>query len=100
MWQNTNTGHHEAHYPVAEALWILAGIILLLAFGDVVILLAVAVAIAGMATAWWAHRTVEHPAQRKDAAVASVTHLRPASTGQRDLTKFAAHAPWRGHRVA
>src|ERR1700753_1846350 len=100
MRQNTITGHHEAHYPVAEALWILAGIILLLAFGDVLILLAVAVAVIGMATAWWAHRTVEHRTRRSDAGVASVTHLRTASTGHRELTKFAAHVPWRGHSVA
>jgi ABC-type bacteriocin/lantibiotic exporter with double-glycine peptidase domain len=98
MRQNTITG--ETHYPVAETLWILAGIILLLAFGDVLILLALAVAVVAMATVWWAHRTVEHRAQRTDAEVASVTHLRPASTGHRDLKAFTAHAPWRGRSVA
>jgi peptidoglycan/LPS O-acetylase OafA/YrhL len=98
MRQNTPTG--EAHYPVAEALWILTGSILLLAFGDILIMLALTVAIVAIAAAWWAHRTVEHRAQRNDAEVASVTHLRPASTGHRDLKRFTAHAPWRGRSVA
>jgi len=98
MRQNTITG--ETHYPVAEALWILAGIILLLAFGDILILLGLAVAIVALATVWWAHRTVEHRAPRSDVEVASVTHLRPASTGHRDLKRFTAHALWHGRSVA
>jgi hypothetical protein len=100
MRHNTITEHHESSYPIAEALWVLAGIILLLALGDILILLALTVAIVAMATVWWAHRTVEHRAQGNGAEVASVTHLRPASTGHRDLKRFTAHAPWRGHSVA
>lgn len=104
MRQNTITEHHEAHYPVAEAFWVVVGIMLLFAFGDALILLALAVAILAMAmamaTAWWTYRGVEHRVQGNDTEVASVTHLRPASTGRRDLKKFSAHAPWHSRSVA
>lgn len=100
MRQHTITGHHEARYPVAAALWIVAGVMLLLAVGDVVILLALAVTAVGMAITWSAHRTVVHRGQRNDVEVASVTQLRSAATGHRDLKKFSALAPWGGHGVA
>ena len=60
MQQTAIAGRHESHYPIAETLWVLAGIIVLLAFGDVVALLAVALAIAAMAAAWWIHRRSAH----------------------------------------
>lgn len=100
MRRNTSTGHHEAHYPVAQSLWILAAIIALLAFGDAVILSALAVPIVVMAATWWTYREAEHRAQRNDAAAASVSHLRRASTGRRDLKKLSPHAPWRGRSAA
>ena len=56
MLQTTATGHHEARYPIAETLWIVAGVILLLAFGGGLILLTLAVATVAMAAAWWIHR--------------------------------------------
>jgi Flp pilus assembly protein TadB len=76
----TMSGHR---YPIAETLWILAAIILMLSFGDALTLLALAFAIVTMMTAWWIHRRVEHRVDRNDAELASVTHLRPAVTSQR-----------------
>jgi hypothetical protein len=35
MRQTTISGHHQTRYPIAETLWIVAGIILLLALGTV-----------------------------------------------------------------
>ncbi|MCV7426958.1 hypothetical protein H7K34_10520 [Mycobacterium montefiorense] len=50
----------ESHCPIGEAVWILAGIIMLLAFGDALVLLALALTIAIMATAWWTYRGMRH----------------------------------------
>ncbi|GBG36050.1 hypothetical protein [Mycobacterium montefiorense] len=50
----------ESHYPIGEAVWISAGIIMLLAFGDALALLALALTIAIMATAWWTYRGMRH----------------------------------------
>jgi ABC-type bacteriocin/lantibiotic exporter with double-glycine peptidase domain len=73
----------DARYPIAETLWILAGIILILAYGDALVLLALASAIVAMTTAWWIHRKVQRRSERSDAKLASVTHLRLASTSER-----------------
>lgn len=100
MRQTTITGRHDTHHPIAEALWILAGIIVMLAFGDALTLLALTFAIVTMTTAWWTYRKVEHRFERNDAEMAPVTHLRPAPTGQRDLKNTSAHASWRGPRAA
>jgi ABC-type Mn2+/Zn2+ transport system permease subunit len=99
MRHTTISGHHGTHHTVAAAFWILAGTIVLIAFGDVLTLLAVAFAI--VTTVWWIYREVEHRVQRNDAEMAPVTHLRPALPGQRDLKKAsAAHASWRGPSAA
>jgi len=68
----------------------LAGIIMVIAFGDVLTLLAVALAI--VATAWWVSRKLDHRVARNDARMAAVTHLRPALTGQRELKRTPAHS--------
>ena len=60
MLQTTTSGHHESRYPIAETLWIVAAIVLLLAVGDALTVLLLAVAVVGMAAAWWIHRRVEH----------------------------------------
>jgi predicted PurR-regulated permease PerM len=60
MRQSAITGHHENRYPIAEALWVLAGIILLLAFADSLALLILALATVTLAAAWWIHRRVDH----------------------------------------
>jgi predicted PurR-regulated permease PerM len=60
MQRTATTGHHENRYPIAETLWVLAGVILMLAFGDALALLVIALALVAVAAAWWIHRTVEH----------------------------------------
>jgi len=60
----TTTGHHETRYPIAETLWILAGIILLLAFGDAWTLLVLAFAIVAISAAWLIHLRVEQDGKR------------------------------------
>jgi uncharacterized membrane protein YhiD involved in acid resistance len=70
-------------HHTAAAVWILAGIVALVAFGDVVAVLAIALAMVTLAL--WAFREVEHRVERDDAHVASVTRLRPASTGRVSL---------------
>jgi Flp pilus assembly protein TadB len=71
MRQTTISGHHETRYPIAETLWILAGIVLIFAFGDALTLLVLALAIVTMTTAWWIHRRVEHRVDRNEAELAS-----------------------------
>jgi hypothetical protein len=100
MRQTTISGHRDTHHPIAVALWILTGIIVLLAFGEALTLLALAFAIVTMTTAWRTYRKAEHRVQRNDAELASVTHLRPALTGQRDLKKTSPRASWRGPSAA
>jgi predicted PurR-regulated permease PerM len=60
MLQSTISRDHGMRYPVAETLWILAGIILLLAFGDALTLLVLAVASVTIAATWWLHGRVQH----------------------------------------
>jgi Flp pilus assembly protein TadB len=98
--QTTISGHDGTHLPIAEALWILAGIILLITFGDALVLLVLTFAVVIMTTAWWIYRKVEQRAGRNDAEFAAVTHLRPAWTGHRDRKETSAHASWRGPSAA
>jgi hypothetical protein len=76
MLQTTFSGHRNSH-AFGEAIWIVAGIIVLMAFGDELVLLSLAVAIAAMTTAWWVHHRLGRRAQTTDAQLAPVTHLRP-----------------------
>jgi hypothetical protein len=94
----TIKGHKGAHDVEAAVFWIFAGIIVVIAFGDVLTLLAVALAI--VATAWWVSRKLEHRVARNDAPMGSVTRLGPALTGQRDLKRTSPHASWHGPRAA
>ena len=77
MRQSTISGDHETRYPIAETLWILAGIIVMLAFGDALTFLVLASAIVTIATAWLIHRRVQYRADSNDAEVTSATDLRP-----------------------
>ena len=72
MQQTTIAVRRESHYPIAEALWVIAGIILLLAFGDAVALLVLGFAIAASAAAWWIHRRAGHRVGSKVRAAAVV----------------------------
>ena len=53
MRQISSNGYTDNRFPIGEAVWIAAGIIVGLAFGDALVLLALVVAIPAMATAWW-----------------------------------------------
>jgi hypothetical protein len=82
-----------------EALWVLVGVVLLVAFVDPLILLALATV--AVAAVRWAYRKVQHRVEknvRSDAELATVTHLRPTLAGQREKT--SAHAPWLGPSAA
>jgi Flp pilus assembly protein TadB len=98
MRHTTISGHQGAHDAQAAVFWILCGIIVMIAFRDVLTLLAVALGI--LATAWWISREVERRMKRNDAEMATVTHLRPALTGQPALKKASAHASWHGPSAA
>ena len=97
MWQTMIRKHSDGRYPVAGALWAVAGVILLLALGDVVIVLAFALAAAAPATAWWIRRNVEHRARNPGEALASISRL---PTGQREPKSASAHPPWNRHDAA
>ncbi len=88
MQQTTIAGRHETRYPIAETLWVLAGIVLLLAFGDGVTLLVLGSAIAAMAAAWWIYRSVGS----KGRAMAVVGSLIVAAAGLAVLLTVAAPA--------
>ena len=100
MRQTNSNGYNDSRFPLGEAAWISAGIIMVLAFGDVLVLLALALAIAAMTTAWWTYRKAQRGGPSNSAGLASVTQLRPASTGLRDLKKTSAPAPWHGPSAA
>jgi hypothetical protein len=61
----TISGHHGARRMVAAAFWIVVGIVAMIAFGDILTLLAVALAM--VTTAWWIGREVEHRVKRNGA---------------------------------
>ena len=90
----TVSGRDNARHAATTAFWIVAGIIAVIALGDALALLAVAVAM--VTTARWIYREVEHRSERNDAEIAPVTHLRPAFNAQRDLKKTSARASWLG----
>jgi uncharacterized membrane protein len=90
MFQTTN-----GRNPIGEAVWVLAGIIMLMAFGDALIVLLVVLAAAAMGVTWWIYRNVERGAEGDDAALAPVTQLRPGVTHGP-----SADAPRRGPRAA
>ena len=92
------SGRHGSHHAVAAAFWILAGIIVVIAFADALTVLAVAVAIVTIIS--WIYSKVERRVARNDGEMAPVTHLRPALSGQRDLKKTSGHASWRGPNAA
>jgi hypothetical protein len=86
----------KAHL-IVETLGALAGVVLLLALGDVVIVLSLALAAAVLMTAWWIRRNPGRRARSRDVALASVSHL-PASHWE--PTKARTHTPWRRRNAA
>lgn len=98
MQQAIMTEHHGTRHTTALVFWIIAAIIAVIAFGDTLTLFAVALTI--VATGRWIYHQVEHRLAKNDAAIAPVTHLRPALTGRRDLKKISAHTSSRGSTAA
>jgi hypothetical protein len=86
----TTISEHRGN-PIGEAVWIVAGIIVVMAFGDVFVVLALALAIAAMTATWWVHRTAGQHEQRNDAQLASVTQLRAGSV--RQTSAHTLHGP-------
>ena len=94
MSEINGSEYKESRFPAGEVVWSALGIIVVLAFGDLFVLLALAAAIVIMATAWWTYRNAAHRGQNtSDANWAFVTELRPAPLRQRDL-------PWTGPSAA
>jgi hypothetical protein len=98
MSESNGSGYADSHFPIGEAVWSAAGIIILLAFGDVLLLLALVAVTAAMAAAWWTYRSAARHAQTSDADLATVTQLRPGSTVQR--RRQGAPAAWHGPSAA
>lgn len=92
----TATGSGARH-PIAETLWLIAGLILLLALGDVVIVAALALAAVAIAAAWWIRHSAVRRARGGDVGLASVSHL---SAGRREVRKASVPAPWHRHSAA
>jgi hypothetical protein len=90
----TISGHRGTHNAEAAVFWIFAGIIIVIAFGDALTVLAAAIAIS------WMYRKVEHRLGRTDAEMAPVTRLRRELTGQRDLEDTPVHGSRRFRRAA
>jgi uncharacterized membrane protein YhiD involved in acid resistance len=93
----TISGHHGTRDAEAAVFWIFAGIILVIAFGDALAVLAIVLAIVTAIS--WIYRQVEHRLERSHAEMAPVTYLRPELTGQK-LEKTSAHASRPGPRAA
>lgn len=87
----------DARFPIASTLWGTAGIILLLALGDVVIVLGLALAAGAIATAWWMRRTAGRRVRSSEVGLASVSHL---TTEHREPQKASVLAPWHRHNAA
>ena len=69
---------------------------------DVVLALTILLLIAAVVIVtlvWGMIRGIQHRVRNR-AELARVTHLRPASTGQRELKRTPAHASWRGPSAA
>jgi hypothetical protein len=96
MRHTTISGQHNAHHAIAvavwvvAALWIVAGIVAVIALGGGVMRMAVVLAV--VATEWWLIPQVEHRFERKGGKTAGVSHLRPVLTSQRDLKTISAYA--------
>lgn len=97
MRQTTIRQRPDARFPIASTLWGIAGIILLVALGDVVIVLGLALAAGAIATAWWVRRTAGRRVLRNHVALAPVSRL-PAIDGEPKTA--SAHALWHRHSAA
>lgn len=97
MRRTITSEHARTHNPIAQTLWIGAGIALLLALGDVVLVVALASVAAGMTAARWIRRGAGHRVRSGDVALAAVSRL---PTIHRESIRTPAHAPWHRHSAA
>ncbi len=91
-------GGHHTYDAEAVAFWIFAGIIMLIAFGEALAVLAVVFAI--VAAISWIYREVERRFERNDEAAAPVTPLRPELTGHGGVAWTSADPRWHRPRAA
>jgi hypothetical protein len=87
---STINGHHGNRDLEAAAFWVFGGVILLIAFGDAVAVLAVAVAL--LTAVAWIYRKIERRFERHDAPAAPVTQLRSEWFGPYDANEAPAQA--------
>jgi hypothetical protein len=97
MQQTTINRHPGIHDTVTGAFWLLAGVIVLIVSGDAFAVLIAAIVI--VTTIWWTIREIEHRIRNR-APLATVIHLRPASTSQREPKNTPTHASRRGPSAA
>lgn len=90
--------HRDAHDVGAVAFWIFGGIIMVIAFGEALAVLAAVFAI--VVAISWIYRKVERRFERNDEAATPVTPLRPELTGQSGATWNLADPSWHGPRAA
>ncbi len=90
--------HRDAHDAETVAFWIFAGIIMVIAFGEALAVLAAVFAI--VAAISWIYRQVERRFNRSAANAAPVTLLRTELTGHGDPTWTPADPWWHGPRAA
>lgn len=95
-------GHNGTHDVEAIAFWVFGGIIMLIAFGEALAVLAGVFAV--VAAISWIYRKVERRFERnggRDAIVpAPVTPLRLELTGHGDARWASADPGWHGPRAA
>ena len=96
MSNSVITERRRIRRSVAVAGWGIAGAIVLIAFGDLVAVLAVALVL--VIVALWMYGGVDHNAQGDDAEMAPVTPLRPSFVGRRDVQQTSPRL--RGPRAA
>ncbi|HTY32854.1 hypothetical protein [Mycobacterium sp.] len=94
----TISGNHGTHDREGVAFWIFAGIIMVIAFGEALAVLAAVFVI--VAAVSWVYREVERRFKRSDMEMAPVTHLRPALLGEGDLKMASVDPSWHGPRAA
>ena len=98
MRHTTSSEKHGTHHTLVAEFWVVVGIMALIILGDALAVSAVAVPV--VIAAWWIYREVAHRFERQHVAMAPVTHLRPAFTGQHDPKSAAVHGSWDGPRAA
>ncbi|MCV7101027.1 hypothetical protein [Mycobacterium palustre] len=97
MRHTTISGHHQAHDVEAAVFWIFAGIIVVIAFSEVLALLAIGFAV--VTAAWWISRRLERRGASSDWETAPVTRLHRAPSRRHDQNE-ASHSSWIGPSAA